>query len=195
MPKSDDFETILTDHLDDMYALAIRLTGSKESAEDLVHDLFVNLSLKRYQNREIRRPKAWLASILYRIFIDQWRRKKNAPVQYWSNISNSEASNYQENIVSLLPRPDQALENDNQQNKLLRALARLNERQQRIVVLHELEGYTLNEIGEIMEIPLGTVKSSLFRAKEKLITLLRTENTQTDNNTNNNDFVPNNYEK
>jgi len=188
MPNSDDFETILTTHLDDMYALAIRLTGSKDNAEDLVHDLFINLSVKRYQNREILQPRAWLASILYRIFIDQWRRKKRAPVQYWSCLgsdnrtyngadngsdnSYSSETHPQDNIVSLSPRPDEELEMDNKQKRLQLALDTLNERQQQIVVLHELEGYKLEEISHIMNMPLGTVKSSLYRAKDKLLAVL-----------------------
>ena len=177
MPNSDDFATILTSHLDDMYALAIRFTGSKDNAEDLVHDLFVNLSVKRYQNREIRNPRAWLASILYRIFVDQWRRKVNAPVQYWCNLGvdtdiDRSDINPSDNVICIQPNPERALEIDDQQQRLQQALDTLNERQQQIVVLHEIEGYTMVEVGQILDIPLGTVKSGLFRAKDKLLQYL-----------------------
>ncbi|MFV2056540.1 MAG: RNA polymerase sigma factor [Thiohalomonadales bacterium] len=169
MPSSDEFASILTDHLDDMYALAIRFTGSKDNAEDLVHDLFVNLSLKRYQSREIRNPRAWLASILYRIFVDQWRRRVNAPVQYGYNVGHENETGHHENVICIQPGPARALEIDDQQQRLQQALDSLNERQQQIVVLHEIEGYTQPEVAQILAIPLGTVKSGLFRAKEKLL--------------------------
>ena len=147
-----------------------------------MHDLFINLSVKRYQNREILQPRAWLASILYRIFIDQWRRKKRAPVQYWSYIGydNYSGNSYetetspQDNIVSLTLRPDEELELNNEQKRLQQALDTLNDRQHQVVVLHELEGYKLEEISQIMDIPLGTVKSSSYRAKDKLHSALST---------------------
>jgi len=74
MPNSDDFVTILTSHLNDLYTLALRLTSSWDGAEDLVHDLLLVCLSERYQSQEILRSRAWLASILYRMFVGQWRR-------------------------------------------------------------------------------------------------------------------------
>jgi len=166
MPDSDDFEKLLTTYIDDMYTLALQLTGSKDNAEDLVQDLFVSLSMKRYTNRTIHRPKAWLASILYRIFVDQWRRRVKGPVQYGLQISNE----YDTDIEAICNRPGplEALEYDSEQARAQSALDTLNERQKQIVILHDLEGYTLKEITEIMTIPIGTAKSNLHRAREKL---------------------------
>ena len=174
MPSSDDFETILTTYLDDMYALAYQLTGSPHNAEDLVQDLFINLSLKRYQEREIRRPKAWLATILYRLFIDQWRRHKRSPVIYGYD-EELEQQDPHNGIRQRQNDPLQQLEMTNQQQRAMRALNTLNERQRQVMILHELEGYTLLEICQIMDLPLGTAKSNLHRAREKVQVFVENE--------------------
>jgi RNA polymerase sigma-70 factor (ECF subfamily) len=166
MPDSDDFEILLTTHLNDMYALALQLTRSKENAEDLVQDLFISLSVKRYANREIRRPRAWLASILYRLFVDQWRRKVRSPVIF--GLSDDTDGSFEPEIACHQPGPLQSLELDAQHARIQQALDRLNERQHQVLVLHDMEGYTLEEIADIMQVPLGTIKSNLHRGREKL---------------------------
>ena len=166
MPDSDDFENLLTTYMNDMYTLALQLTGSKDNAEDLVQDLFVSLSMKRYTKRTIHRPKAWLASILYRIFIDQWRRKVKGPVQYGLQVNNEHDTDIE--AICNGPGPLEALEYESEQARAQSALDTLNERQKQILILHDLEGYTLKEITEIMTIPIGTAKSNLHRAREKI---------------------------
>lgn len=168
MPSSDDFETILTTHLNDMYALAYQLTGSSHNAEDLVQDLFVNLSLKRYPLREIQRPKAWLAAILYRVFVDQWRRQRRSPVSYGFDEALEQCPAYNNAGDANQNDPLQQLELDQQQQRALRALNTLNERQRQMMVLYEIEGYTLEEICQIMSLPIGTAKSNLHRARERI---------------------------
>ena len=176
MPKSDEFETLVTTYIDDMYALAMQLTGSKDSAQDLVQDLFISLSLKKYANREIHRPKAWLASILYRIFVDQWRRHKNAPVQFGIHVIDENEIDPTTGDCYSITDPVYILELEDEQDRIHEAMQVLNERQHQIVMLHDIEGYTLEEIGEILVVPVGTVKSNLHRAREKVrIQLSNTE--------------------
>lgn len=170
MPSSENFADIVTAHLDDMYALAYQFTGSRQHAEDLVQDLFVNLSLKRYAEREIRRPKAWLAAILYRIFVDQWRRQKRSPVIY--------------GVLDCEQQPEQGsdspLQHCEQQQKTaqaLQVLRQLNERHRQMILLHDIHEYTMNEISDIMQLPLGTVKSNIHRAKKHISVILHEMNT------------------
>ena len=72
--------------------------------------------------------------------------------------------------------PVYILELEDEQDRIHEAMQVLNERQHQIVMLHDIEGYTLEEIGEILVVPVGTVKSNLHRAREKVrIQLSNTE--------------------
>jgi len=173
MPSSEDFEEILTTHLNDMYALAYQLTGSKHNAEDLVQDLFINLSMRRYKEREIERPKAWLATILYRTFIDQWRRQKRSPVIYGVDENHTEAG-HQAQATTLQADFDPELycDRNRQQELALSILQQLNERQRQIVILHDMHEYTMSEISTILDLPIGTIKSNLHRARKHIAVIL-----------------------
>ena len=172
MPSSEEYEDILTTHLNDMYALAMQLTGSTHNAEDLVQDLFISLSMRRYRKREIERPRAWLATILYRIFIDQWRRQKRSPVVYGVEPNDSDsvetlAHEWRNND------PVNYVDRQRQQNQALAVLDELNEQHREIIILFDLHEYTMNEIAEIMGLPLGTVKSNLHRARKHISLILQ----------------------
>jgi len=175
MANSEDYEKILTTHLNDMYALAYQLTGSHHNAEDLVQDLFVNLSMRRYQAREIERPKAWLATILYRTFVDQWRRQRRSPIIYSDEALNSSKSLAENSAVVNISSNDPELDFESNQRKELvsHILQQLNERQRQIIILHDMHEYTMNEISTILNLPLGTIKSNLHRARRHIADVLK----------------------
>jgi len=172
MPSSEQFEEILTTHLNEMYALAFQLTGTRHNAEDLVQDLFINLSMRQYQKREIERPKAWLATILYRTFVDQWRRQKRSPLVYGADENSAHASSSIDISGVFSCQPEHEYERGQKRERALEILQQLNLRQREIVILHDLHEYTMTEIAVIMDLPLGTIKSNLHRARKNIATLL-----------------------
>ena len=182
MPSSESYEEILTTHLNDMYALAFQLTGSQHNAEDLVQDLFINLSMRRYQEREIERPKAWLATILYRTFVDQWRRQKRSPVIYGADENSAPGEIDSAALqTQLSDDPAYHCEQLRKQELALAVLQQLNERQRQIIILHDLHEYTMNEIAAIMELPLGTIKSNLHRARNHIDQILQSMQVNSNN--------------
>lgn len=154
----------------DMYATAVRLSGSPEVAEDLVHDLFVNLRTKDFNMDHVKNPRAWLASILFRLFVDGWRKETRSPIKLFG--SKQEEGQTIDAFPSQAAGPLQQLETTEQTQRLLHAMSRLGEDQRRIIIMHDVEGYTLPELQEMMKLPLGTLKSRLHRAREKLRNLL-----------------------
>jgi len=97
-----------------------------------------------------------------------------ASIQYWCSLGKDEETNPLDNVDLVWIRHWKVTSNSSDGNK--HQIDILNERQRQIVVPHEWEGYTLDEISQIMDIPLGTIKSGLFRAKEKLLTNLSETN-------------------
>jgi len=166
---SIDFEQFLQHHLNEMFSFAYRLCGNRESAEDLVQDLFVNISQKEIDAAHIKNPRAWLATALYRMFVDQWRHEKRSPVfsGYTSNNDSNE-HNPIETAISNDPSPDEHIQLNQAQDRITTALNGLNDIHKHVLIMHDMHDYTLLEIEKITGIPVGTLKSRLHRARETL---------------------------
>ena len=175
------FDELVETYLNDMYSLALHLTGSKESAEDLVQDLFVNLKVKRISLQHVSKHRAWLAQILYRLFIDQWRKAQRSPLTLVSYTDKESHEYWIESIEDNTPGPEESLSLDRQQKKLLAAMKFLNQQQKDLIVLHDVEGYTLTEIQQITGTAKGTLKSRLHRAREKLIERMKSNTIRRNN--------------
>lgn len=170
-----EFETLLKPHLMRMYSLAYRLTGSSAEAEDLVQDVLVKIYPKRQDLHHIEKFRPWLGRVLYTTFIDQYRRTRNSPLRLVvSSFPDDQAESF-DAIPTGRPNPEEYFEKDQTRKTIQRAMQSLNEDQRHLCMLHDVEGYTLSEIEIILEVPIGTLKSRLHRAREKLRKILQDE--------------------
>lgn len=167
------FEDLLQSHLDDMYAFAYYLTGSKEAAEDLVQDLFVNLKVRNVNADGVRNPRAWLASLLYRLFVDQWRKEKRSPISLAGDELRGFGEDHIAKAIEASPDPEGMLQRQQEQQRLYLALQELSEKHKHLIILHDIQGYSLSEVEAIVQVPVGTLKSRLHRAREKLLNKLQ----------------------
>jgi len=163
-----DFEQFLKNHLNEMFSFAYRLCGNREAAEDLVQDLFINLSQKDIDTALIRNPRAWLATILYRMFINQWRQEKRSPVIPGDDANNYTPNHSIENAVSSDLGPEEHAQATQEQHRIAAALNKLNHIHKHVLIMHDMQDYTLVEIEQISGVPIGTLKSRLHRARENL---------------------------
>ncbi|MDZ7749984.1 MAG: RNA polymerase sigma factor [Halofilum sp. (in: g-proteobacteria)] len=74
------FERALRPHMDALRRLALRLTGSRDDAEDLVQELMAHLYPRLEKVMALEQPRPWLTRVLYRLFVDGWRRRRANPV-------------------------------------------------------------------------------------------------------------------
>jgi len=181
--KMDNFnesslEALIIENTKYLYNFAYKLTGSKASAEDLVQELFVTLTPENQDIGHVRHPRAWLSTILYRLFVKNWRKEKRSPIVKIHGDQRTADSEYNEsdpiaNAAASDLGPYDCLEQDNLRENLLSAIEKLNKDQKELITLHDAEGYTLPELEKILGIPLGTLKSRLHRARSKLENLLK----------------------
>lgn len=161
------FELLIRPHVARLYKLAYRLTGQRADADDLVQDVMLKLYPRLTEIQSIDNLSPWLSRILYRQFIDIQRRVKRSPVEYTDDedvlYSNSEMSTLE---------PTDLLESDITQKNIQLALEKLNPEQRIVLLLHDVEGYTLQEIHYIQDVSLGTLKSRLHRSRNKLREIL-----------------------
>ena len=158
---ADRFERLLRPHIDPMYRFAYRLCGSRDDAEELVQSFLVRLYPKFEKIEKIEKLTPWLCRGLYNLYVDGYRRQQRENAIFEAGMMIDEASDntdttfFEVNNLELNSRIESALE-------------KLNPDQRLVVLLHDSEGYTLDELSEILKVPLGTLKSRLNRAHARL---------------------------
>lgn len=162
--KSLRFEQQIHPHLTRLHRYASRLTGDSADAEDLVQELLLSLYRKDIDLAKLNDPTSWLLKSLYHQFIDFTRRQQRNP----SLPNTVDTRELLEDLPDDAARAEHLAELKTLQRELNRALASLNPAQKALVILHDMEGYTLNELEYILDTPLGTLKSRLHRAHQAL---------------------------
>ncbi len=158
-------------HIDSMYNFAYRLTYDEDDAKDLVQDTF--LKSYRFINsfQKGTNAKAWLFRILKNSFINDFRKKSKQPskvdYQEVENFYNSDKTNTE---ITTDLRVDTV--KNMMGDEISNALNALAVDFRTVIILCDLEGFTYEEMAKILDIPIGTVRSRLHRArallKEKL---------------------------
>ena len=164
--KGWDFEAVAMPFVDALYNTAYRMTRNAEDAEDLVQETY--LKAYRYYEKfeEGTNFKAWLFKIMKNTFINNYRRQQQVPPQ-------SDFAEIEESFETLLS-PDAPNQSKSPEEEFLesvldedvqRALDSLPTDYRMVVLLADLEGFSYKEIAEIMEVPVGTVMSRLYRGR------------------------------
>jgi len=166
--QHEQFEVLLQPHLQQLYKLAYRFTGQRADAEDLVQDVVVKLYPRLQEMQKVEKLRPWLARVLYRYFVDRVRSKQRSPLHLVTE-DEPELDAHQGDS----PDPAENAEAVLLQGRLQNALDQLNEDQRALVILHDIEGYTLNEIHTMYDVSIGTLKSRLNRARSRLRELLK----------------------
>ncbi|MBI4420321.1 MAG: sigma-70 family RNA polymerase sigma factor [Gemmatimonadetes bacterium] len=162
--KRTAFEREALPHLDTVYRVALRLTGDVARAEDLVQDTMLKAFRSWHQYQSGTNVRAWLLTILRNTFINDYRRERHRGQTV--DLSEAEAFSLFPEVQEQDPAGrffDQILDDE-----VLRAMDELPEEFREAVVLSDLEGLPYQEIAEITGVPVGTVKSRLFRARRAL---------------------------
>lgn len=156
---ADHLRALYDCYAKDLYRIAYRLTGSRTDAEDVVQDVFLGLpaALSGYQERG--KLDAWIRKVTVRVALGRLRRRsrrKEVPLE--SAPEPSSGRSVHDSVETI---------------DLQRALDALPETLRSVLVLKELEGYSHEEIGELLGIRAGAAKVRLHRAREMLRQRLR----------------------
>jgi RNA polymerase sigma-70 factor (ECF subfamily) len=165
----DPFSLLVGPYVGDLYRAAYRFTGRVEDAEDLVQSLLLRLYPKRTELAGIEDLRPWLVRALYNLFVDALRRSGREPT------AGAAGDEVLAELRSPDPGPHEGAARTELQAHIATALDRLSAEQRVIVTLHDMEGYNLLELAQILDLPVGTVKSRLHRGRVALRELLRRE--------------------
>ncbi len=162
------FQRLVEPHMNSLFQVAWRLTGSSDEAEDLVQDLLVRLYPKTGQMQEVQLLGPWLKKALYRQFLDMQRKKVRRPENFLS-ASNPQMDDLEAEEGDPVLMAQRAAD----QRRLRQALRALDPESRSLVLMRLVEGYSLVELEEIFKVPHETVKTRLRRAKAKLKKILQ----------------------
>ena len=171
-----DFEKVALPQLDSLYGAALRLTRNPAEAEDLVQDTYVRAYRFWHTFKTGTSIKAWMFTILRNTFINRYhktnrRRTTRHDLEAQLNALGSEAA-----VGRSAPPPvgaEAAIGQRVTRERIDAALESVPEDYRTAVMLADLEGLAYKEIAEIMDCPIGTVMSRIYRGRRLLAKLLR----------------------
>ncbi len=166
------FELEALPHLDAVYRFALRLSGEADAAEDLVQETFLRAFRSWGQYTPGTSAKSWLFTICRNVFLRQRERSKRHDEILTEKAADSVAGPIsRENPVFAASR-DEDPEGDFFRGivdeRILQAIDALREEYRMAVVLSDIEGLSYQDVSKVLQVPVGTVKSRLFRGRRRL---------------------------
>lgn len=164
----EEFQKVMVPYMDMLYGYAVYLTGDKEDASDLLQETY--LKAYRFFDKFQRgtNAKAWLYRVMRNTHINDYRRTKRTPdlVEYDEQVSHHYMTRRDE------PGPDQ-IPGEIFEDEVAVAIAKLPEKFKSVIVLRDVEDLPYEDIADALEIPIGTVRSRLHRARSILFDILK----------------------
>ncbi len=167
--KQKEFEETALVHLDLLYNSALQMTRNPQDAEDLIQETF--LRAYRFFDKFERGTncKAWLFKIMRNNFINQYRKKAKEPARVdFDEIENAYAADIKE-VLSDESRGDiEKIFNNMVEDDVKTAVESLPDEFRMAIILSDIEGFSYQEIADIAECPIGTVRSRISRGRKFL---------------------------
>jgi RNA polymerase sigma-70 factor (ECF subfamily) len=162
-----DFEAAVKENVDALYRGALRMTGNRQEAEDLVQETFLRAYRFQHQFQPGTNFKAWLFKIQTNLYRSRYRKQWNAP----QSLDDTEEFYLYQHLG-----PDNATGDDPAAEALdhlgveevRKAIEDLPPAYRAAVLLTDVEGFSYKETAEILEVPVGTVMSRLHRGRQRL---------------------------
>ncbi len=165
-------ERATLDHLDRLYSFALRLTRNPAEAEDLVQETYLRALQRLDSVREPGALKTWLFRIMYTIFASHWQSNHRGPVRV--EVDEIDELGQQSVPGTFVPDPRAEFFSRLLPDEMDAAVKALPENFRAPLLLQAIEGMSYEEISEVLQCPVGTVRSRLARARSALsLSLIR----------------------
>jgi len=163
---TESFETLILSCKEKAYNIALRYMKNEEDALDVLQESFIKIFRHLPKFNEQSRFDTWVYRIVVNSCNDMLR--KNSKISYSDNVYKSdEDEDVALEIADNAPGPEKMLERKEDSKYILDCLNKLKDEHREIVVLRDINGFSYEEISEILDCSIGTVKSKISRAREK----------------------------
>ncbi|HNQ69203.1 MAG TPA: sigma-70 family RNA polymerase sigma factor [Bacteroidales bacterium] len=167
------YAELLDRYQDSIYFLLLKKIGNENDAEDLTMETFGKAFNNLSQYTPVYAFSTWLFRIAINNCIDFVRKRKIRPQSFDSGIDFHDPDNA--NFTSLSPNPEELVIKKEKAKELKSMIKTLKPRYARLIDYRYYQELSYEEIAETMQLPLGTVKAQLFRARELLAPLLKSK--------------------
>lgn len=168
----DAFGEIVEIYKNSVYQLCYRMLGNRHEAEDVAQEAFIRAYVNIKSFNQDLKFSTWLFRIATNLCIDRMRKKK--PDYYLdAEVAGTEGLTMYAQIPSNTPLPEKEVESLELHETVQQEILKLPEKYRSAIVLKYIEELSLNEISEILDLPLGTVKTRIHRGREALRQQLR----------------------
>ncbi len=161
------FDSLVEGHYRSVYNTSYRMLGTPGDASDATQAVFVRVWEALSSFRGDASFSTWLYRITMNVCLDEIRRRKNQPLSLTEEDDEGEPA-AERDMPDVSDEPSRTAEQRDLQRLVHEAIARLSEDFRTVIVLYDLRGLSYQEISDVLDIPLGTVKSRLNRARQAL---------------------------
>ncbi|UFT99545.1 RNA polymerase sigma factor SigW [Radiobacillus kanasensis] len=166
------FEDVVSFYQNKVYQICFRMIGNKHEAEDLAQEAFIRAFVNIQSFDSKKKFSTWLYRIATNVTIDRIRKKK--PDYYLdAEVKGTEGLDMYSQLSSDQPLPEEELESLEMQTYIQNEIMALPPKYRSVIALRYLDELSLLEISEILDIPVGTVKTRIHRGREALKKRLR----------------------
>ncbi len=163
------FDESVRPHLEAMYRFAYRLTGQRHDAEDLVQDVVVKLYPRLEELEAVERPGPWLNRVLYRQFVDNTRKRARRSDRPFSDFGDpAELQEWMEGEADAATNPEVQVAEAQLRPAIRELLSTLPPDHRTLLLLHDVDNWRLEELSDVLDMPVGTLKSRLHRIRAAL---------------------------
>jgi RNA polymerase sigma factor (sigma-70 family) len=167
------YAELLNNYRDSIYFMLLKMTNSKDDAEDLTIEAFGKAFKKLEQYTPEYAFSTWLFKIASNNCIDFIRKKKNITVSLDENLYDEPGYNLGKNLTSSNLNPEESLINDQRIKMMRNFVDKLKPHYRILIELRYFKEYSYEEIAEELNLPMGTVKAKLFRARDFLYNIIQ----------------------
>ena len=168
---TDAFEALMVAYEKPVYNLALRMLGNAQDAEDVSQEAFLKAYRSLNSFRGDSKFSVWLYRIVSNLCLDLLRRRKRQDASSLS-VEDEDGQSVQLDIPDEELSAERLLEKKLTRDAVRRGLQQLPEDARQILLLREIQGLSYEEIGRVLDLEAGTVKSRIFRARKKLCAFL-----------------------
>lgn len=162
------FNSLVDRYSSQVYNFAYRMTSNREDAEDIYQEAFIHAFRGIHSFRSDSAFSTWLFRIVRNVYLDEVKRRRSRPSVSLEESIETEDGSIARDVEDDGPLPDEIIQTNERRRIVRRAISQLPSRQREILVLYDLHGFKYEEIADILEINVGTVKSRLNRARKSL---------------------------
>lgn len=169
------FDALVLHHQQVVFAVAVRMLGDRDEAQDVAQDAFVQAYRGLAGFRADAKFSTWLIAITLNLCRNRrrwWARRRRVIAASLDETAGTEDGALPHEAVDPAPLPDQEVARRERQRQVMGRLQQLRPSEREIIVLRDIEGYSYEEIAGLLRCQVGTVKSRLNRARLQLRALL-----------------------